>query len=110
RVARRVEAGDRLLVVGGDDLRVLVDAQPALGVERAGTDLQRVERRRVERAERGVRQVVRVAPLEVPGIRAAVEVGVLAARGVRVEALHGRGQPGRVDPELGREVGERLAL
>ena len=74
-----------------------VGARAALGAEHAGVDAGGVERRRVERAEGGLRPVaqLRVAPPAVVLALAATEVGVLAVGGLLVE-------PARPSPRMPR--------
>ena len=76
---------------------MLVGPQPALGAQVAGDDLDRVERRPVQRGQVGVGQP-RVAVVAVVGRVAAAEVLVLARRGELVEPGHGLDQAVGVHP------------
>src|ERR1700730_13244283 len=75
RVAGRVEAGDRGTVLA-QHAGSLVGAQPALGAEVAGNDLDRVERRLRQRGQVRVGPAPRVAVVAVVGGVTAAEVRV----------------------------------
>ena len=81
-------------------LPVAVGARAALGAQHARVDLDRVEGRRVQRAEGGLRTraLRRITPPAVVDALAAVEVGILAPGGLLVPPRH------RLLEGLGRDI------
>ena len=115
--AGRVQPGDRLSRRRSSTRDVGVGAQPEEGAEAAGQHPDRVERPLLQRRQRRVRAVLRVAGRPVERRAAAAELRVLADPGVLVELRDGRvpARPGRcrtrrpVRPASCRASGSRTA-
>ena len=110
RVTRRVQAGDHV-AVDVEHARVGVGQRTALGSERAAEHLDRVVRRRLERAERGPRGPVaqsRIAPPLVLRAPAPLPVGIVVIARVGVEPLDGLLEHVAVDAELLAEALDRV--
>src|SRR5204863_138884 len=91
-------------------LRMLVGMRAAAGADIAGYQGRRPERPLRDRAEARVGPVGRIAIITVIGTAPAPEIGVDPGFAKAVEAPDRRLQPGRIDPALGGEAGERVVL
>ena len=100
-VAAGVEAGHRR-AVAAQDLRELVGDEAGAGAEFAGVKLDRIERRRRDRADAGVGFVRGIAEVALIDVAALGEIEVDAGGGKAVVARDGFGEARRIDLQRAR--------